>query len=164
MDFGRNNPVSVTDALPPCRVRSMAYHEERSTVWKVIAVAVLAFAAWFVMRGDSYVKESQMRVKLVLEGMQKGSDIDGWGQQATTYYAKGVKSLPTMQDTEAAMKDYKAWRQEKDLWGHQIATYSVDGAEVIKDSDPKSAVVEVTIEGKPYAIRTTRGQPLVWDH
>jgi hypothetical protein len=142
----------------------MAYHEERSTVWKVIAFAVLAFAAWFVLRGDSYVRESQQRVKLVLNAMQKGSNSDGWEQEGITFYAKGTKMLPSQAETEAAEKAYKAWRAQKALDDHRITTYSVDGAEMIKDSDPKSAVVEVTIEGKPYAIRTTRGQPLVWDH
>jgi hypothetical protein len=142
----------------------MAYHEERSAVWKVIAFLVLGFVAWFVMRGDSYVKQSQMRVNLVLQAMQRGGNSDGWEQEGINYYYRGTKMLPSMQETEAAMKDYKSWRAEKALDDHKITTYSVDGSEVIKDSDPKSAIVEVTIEGKPYAIRVTRGEALKWDH
>jgi hypothetical protein len=141
----------------------MAYHEERSAVWKVIAFVILAFAAWFVLRGDRYVKESQGRVKMVLEAMQKGSHSDGWVEQGISYYARGVKGLSSTAEVDAAEKGYNAWRAQKGLDDHQIAVYSINGAEVIKDSYPQSAIVEVTIEGKPYAIRTTRGAPLVWD-
>jgi hypothetical protein len=141
----------------------MAYHEERSAVWKVIAFVVLAFAAWFAFRGDPYVKESERRVKIVLEAMQKGSHSDGWIEQGITHYARGVRVLPSAAELDAAEKGFKAWRAQKGLDDHQIAVYSINRAEVIKDSYPQSAIVEVTIEGKPYAIRTTRGEPLVWD-
>ena len=119
-----------------------------SIVW--IGIATTA------CRADSYI--ARERVKSLLEAWQKGgTGGNGYAQAAITIWAFGGKGM-----ADGAMSDqFDDWRRAKDLY-RPILLFEINKVRVDASTQPPTAYVTVTIDGKIYKMKVVRGRPIEW--
>jgi hypothetical protein len=122
----------------------------------VLAVAIVLGIAGCDLDLDK--RRAKARVQTVLECIQAdGGGNSGHMQLAIKQWLRGPDV--DMGELEAGQGKFADWCREKDIY-RQISSFSVGDA--VAEPEGGGAIVNVTIESKPYKIRVPYGGRMSW--
>ncbi|MEW6758050.1 MAG: hypothetical protein AB1347_07505 [Acidobacteriota bacterium] len=130
--------------------------KDRGNAW--VCLGVLALAA--ALAGCSLAKDAaRTRVENVLSGLSKDDQSIEY-QTAICQWFDGTYAM-NQGDLEVAMGEFEAWLGQKSLKA-PIGAWSVDKVTALPDAAAPTALVEVTVEGRPLTVWVRKDQPMQW--
>jgi len=140
---------------------------------KLLVLLALAGAAYYFLwprikeqvspsPGKTLVTEARARANAVLLGMQGKSDqkLGPPDQYALSQWAAG-KIVLDRDSMEHYATPWDDFRRSRDLY-RTIQTYEITDVRYDDSGDAPAAVVEFTVDGRPYRWIVRKGEPIAW--
>ncbi len=110
--------------------------------------------------------EMKHRVKARVTGVLEGSRTGGGKPKVTQqtaicrWYADKA-FISDYQELDKASDSYDRWRRQGGIY-RELTSFEITTVEILEESQPKTALVSGTINGKPFQMKVPDGQPISW--
>jgi len=128
-------------------------------VYAAVVILLGGSLWWGIASSTSYRKLAAKRVNQILNEAKQGTGPEA--ELAVTLWAKNRRTLDR-DELSWASNHFDQWRMDKGLY-RKFGEHTIVDSEEVKGADVPTAIVSVTIEGKPYRMRVPKDQPISWE-